>query len=73
MTRELLPHASHWGAFEAEVADGTVVAIHPYRHDPDPYPLLGNIVENRQLIDRLIASLAPPPQAKRRRSPRIER
>jgi len=35
--------------------------------------LLGNIVENRQLIDRLIASLAPPPQAKRRRSPRIER
>src|SRR5207249_2806344 len=45
MTRELLPHASHWGAFEAEVADGTVVAIHPYRHDPDPSPLLGNIVD----------------------------
>src|SRR3989475_2324951 len=46
MTRELLPHASHWGAFEAEVADGTVVAIHPYRHDPDPCPLLGNIVDS---------------------------
>jgi biotin/methionine sulfoxide reductase len=45
MTRELLPHSSHWGAFEAEVADGTVVAIHPYRHDPDPSPLLGNIVD----------------------------
>src|SRR5438309_3386596 len=45
MTRQLLPHASHWGAFEAEVADGTVVAIHPYRHEPDPSPLLGNIVD----------------------------
>src|SRR5437773_7674816 len=46
MARELLPHSSHWGAFEAEVADGTVVAIHPYRHDPDPSPLLGNIVDS---------------------------
>src|SRR2546430_9101246 len=45
MARRLLPHSSHWGAFEAEVADGTVVAIHPYRHDPDPSPLLGNIVD----------------------------
>src|SRR5262245_66232584 len=44
MTRAFVPHSSHWGAFEAEVADGTVVAIHPYRHDPDPSPLLGNIV-----------------------------
>ncbi len=46
MARELVPHSSHWGAFEAEVADGTVVAIHPYRHDPDPSPLLGNIVDS---------------------------
>ncbi len=46
MTRELLPHSSHWGAFEAEVADGTVVAIRPYRNDPDPSPLLGNIVDS---------------------------
>ena len=46
MTRELVPHFSHWGAFEAEVADGTVVAIHPYRNDPDPSPLLGNIVDS---------------------------
>ena len=42
----LVPHSSHWGAFEAEVADGTVVAIRPYRHDPDPSPLLGNIVDS---------------------------
>lgn len=46
MTRELVPHLSHWGAFEAEVADGTVVAIHPYRNDPDPSPLLGNIIDS---------------------------
>ena len=46
MARELVSHSSHWGAFEAEVTDGTVVAIHPYRHDPDPSPLLGNIVDS---------------------------
>jgi len=46
MTRAFVPHSSHWGAFEAEVADGTVVAIHPYRHDADPSPLLGNIVDS---------------------------
>ena len=46
MTRNLVPHSSHWGAFEAEVADGTVVAIRPYRNDPDPSPLLGNIVDS---------------------------
>ena len=46
MARERQSHSSHWGAFEAEVADGTVVAIHPYRHDPDPSPLLGNIVDS---------------------------
>src|SRR5262245_36148428 len=45
MARRLVSHSSHWGAFEAEVSDGTVVAIHPYRHDPDPSPLLGNIVD----------------------------
>ena len=44
MARELVPHSSHWGAFEAEVADGTIVAIHPYRGDPDLSPLLGNLV-----------------------------
>src|SRR5262249_6318484 len=46
MARVFVPHSSHWGAFEAEVAAGTVVAIHPYRHDPDPSPLLGNIVDS---------------------------
>ena len=46
MAGTLVPHSSHWGAFKAEVADGTVVAIHPYLHDRDPSPLLGNIVDS---------------------------
>lgn len=40
MARERHLHTSHWGAFEA---DGAVVAVHPYRDDPDPSPLLDNI------------------------------
>jgi biotin/methionine sulfoxide reductase len=36
-------HTSHWGAFEAQVEDGAVVAVHPFADDPDPSPLLGNI------------------------------
>jgi biotin/methionine sulfoxide reductase len=43
VARELRLHTSHWGVFEAEVEDGTVVAIHPFRHDADPSPLLANI------------------------------
>ena len=46
MARTRRLHASHWGAFEAEVADGTVVGIRAYEHDPDPSPLLGNIVDS---------------------------
>jgi biotin/methionine sulfoxide reductase len=46
MAHAFVPHHSHWGAFEAEVADGTVVGIRPYQHDPDPSPLLGNIVDS---------------------------
>src|SRR3989442_7113502 len=46
MARRAVRYSSHGGAFEAEVADGTVVAIPPYRHDPDPSPLLGNIVDS---------------------------
>jgi biotin/methionine sulfoxide reductase len=43
MTVQRHLHTSHWGAFEAEVEDGRVVAVHPYRDDPDPSPLLDNI------------------------------
>jgi biotin/methionine sulfoxide reductase len=43
MPTERYSHASHWGAFQAEVADGEVVTVHPWSGDPDPSPLLGNI------------------------------
>jgi biotin/methionine sulfoxide reductase len=35
-----IPHASHWGAFSAEVRDGRVVAAHPFPHDPEPSPII---------------------------------
>jgi len=41
--RELRSHNSHWGAFNAEVMDGALVAVRPYPLDPDPSPILGNI------------------------------
>ena len=57
MARERHLHTSHWGAFEAEVEGGAVVAVHPYPDDPDPSPLLGNIAGE------------PPPPGADRRSP----
>lgn len=45
-TRTLKPHLSHWGAFDAEVEDGRLVAIHPFEHDPNPSPVLGNIPDS---------------------------
>jgi biotin/methionine sulfoxide reductase len=44
--RTMRSHLSHWGAFDAEVVDGDRVKIHPFEHDPDPSPLLGNIPDS---------------------------
>lgn len=55
MTRTLVPHSSHWGAFDAEVEDGRIVGVRPFRGDADPSPLLANIpgsVRHRTRIDR---------------------
>jgi biotin/methionine sulfoxide reductase len=27
---------THWGAYDVEVADGAIVAVHPHDEDPDP-------------------------------------
>jgi len=43
MARGTRSHLSHWGAFQAEVEDGAVVAVRPWPQDPDPSPLLENI------------------------------
>ncbi len=40
-----VPHSSHWGAFEATVEDGRVVAVKPASGDPDPSPILPGIGE----------------------------
>ncbi|TWP32578.1 molybdopterin-dependent oxidoreductase, partial [Leekyejoonella antrihumi] len=39
----LHPHTSHWGTYEAEVRDGEVVAVHPFKGDTNPSSLLDNI------------------------------
>ena len=30
---------THWGAYDVEVANGDVVAVHPFARDPDPSPI----------------------------------
>src|SRR3954447_4298169 len=40
MNRKLVPHHSHWGAFNAVVEDGKVVGAVPFDFDPDPSPLI---------------------------------
>ena len=38
--RRLIPHASHWGAFQAEVENGRLIGVHPFPHDPAPTDLI---------------------------------
>jgi biotin/methionine sulfoxide reductase len=38
-----IPHAAHWGAFEALVEDGRVVGVAPFAQDPNPTPLIRSI------------------------------
>ncbi|WP_432826517.1 molybdopterin guanine dinucleotide-containing S/N-oxide reductase [Dactylosporangium sp. CA-092794] len=42
---DAVPHGSHWGAFEAVVRDGRLVATRPRADDPDPTPIVGGIAE----------------------------
>ncbi len=37
--RTLKRTSTHWGAFDAEVKDGKIVAFHPIPEDPDPSPI----------------------------------
>src|SRR4030095_1142312 len=73
MARELRSHSSHWGAYEAEVSDGTVVAIHPYRHDPDPSPLLGNIIGSLRHPARIVQPMVRAGWLDRARGPDARR
>ncbi|WP_237216635.1 molybdopterin-dependent oxidoreductase [Falsiroseomonas oryziterrae] len=49
------PHASHWGAFDAVVEGGRVVAARPFARDPFPGSLLNSVpdaVHSAARIDR---------------------
>jgi len=45
MNPKLVPHHSHWGAFNAVVEDGKVVGAVPFDFDPDPSPLIDGIAD----------------------------
>jgi biotin/methionine sulfoxide reductase len=49
------PHASHWGSFTAETEDGRMVGATPHVDDPDPSPLLGNVVDAAHHRSRVAA------------------
>lgn len=38
-----IPHSSHWGAFDAGVRDGRLVAVRPFHLDPEPSSLINAI------------------------------
>ena len=46
MDRKLVPHHSHWGAYNAVVEDGKVVGAVPFDFDPDPSPLIEAIPDS---------------------------
>ena len=47
---DTFPHASHWGAFRAEVRDGRVVGVQPFAKDNNPSPIIQSIPD--ALYDR---------------------
>ena len=52
---EIKPHSSHWGAFEAVVEAGQVVAARPFARDPFPGSLLDSVpdaVHSQARIDQ---------------------
>jgi biotin/methionine sulfoxide reductase len=52
---DLIPHAAHWGAFSAEVENGRVIGVRPFRGDRAPTPLIDttpDIVHAPTRIDR---------------------
>ena len=45
VTSTLHRTSTHWGAYDAEVAGGAVVALHPIAGDPDPSPIGDSLVD----------------------------
>ncbi len=44
-TAATVPTVTHWGAYDAEVREGRIVAMHPYAGDPDPSDLGAGMVD----------------------------
>ena len=44
-TASLHRTCTHWGAYDAEVANGVIVAMHPIAEDPDPSPIGNSLVD----------------------------
>src|SRR5262249_7856623 len=45
MAAQYIQHHSHFGAFQAEVDNGRMVGVRPFRRDPDPSPLIEALPE----------------------------
>ncbi|MEC7762973.1 MAG: molybdopterin-dependent oxidoreductase [Pseudomonadota bacterium] len=45
--------ATHWGAFEAEVTDGRLTAIHPFYKDVAAPPILSGMIESTHAANRV--------------------
>ena len=46
-------HLTHWGAFEA-VSDGErLIEVRPWRGDPEPMPLIGNVASAQHHAARI--------------------
>ena len=46
MNRTSVRHASHWGAFWADVEDGRLVGVRPFERDGAPSPIIKSIVDS---------------------------
>jgi len=42
--RTSVPTGGHWGIYNAEVENGTLVGVRPFDKDPRPSPLIGSVV-----------------------------
>jgi biotin/methionine sulfoxide reductase len=73
--------STHWGTYRVEqAANGRVVALHPFEHDPDPSPIGQSIVESlhapwrvrRPAIRRGYLQSGPASREQRGRDPFVE-
>ncbi|MEC7762970.1 MAG: molybdopterin-dependent oxidoreductase [Pseudomonadota bacterium] len=52
-TRKRVLTASHWGVYHVVVEDGTPVAVEPFEADPNPSPLMANMLDGIDAPNRI--------------------